>query len=286
MRFAQREGEQHLLQQRVYVVRRHGLRVEGDDRRVVFSLERGAQLLRFRIVRVRAVEDDRKRLAQLLQFAHDALLGLGVDGPRDIRDAAVRRDDKADRAVIGDHLARADFRGFFKGNVVVEPRRVHHARHVVLLRAQHALDQIPYAVHQAHARLLVRYGDLGRLVGHKLGLRGHDRLARTAYRQRVHSAGALVGVVLQGQHHLLHKPRDEGRFASAHGADDADVDFSVRPLRHIAVEIKALRVFPRLQNPSPPFHPEHMTGGGEKSPRAGEKAPVRTRVCIFYDNML
>ena len=150
--------------------------------------------------------------------------------------------------MVRNDLAGADFRGVLKGDVLVKPGGMHHARDIVFLRAQHALDQIAHAVHQPHACLRVPHGHLRRLVRHKLGLRGHDGAARPAHRQRVHRAGALVRVVLQGQNHLLHKARDKRGFAGSHRADHADVDVSARAVRDIPVQIERRRLLLCLQS--------------------------------------
>ena len=233
----ERELKEHAFQQRVYVLLAHVHHVQGHHRHRVLLFQALAQAAGFRVLRVRGVEQHHKGLFQRLQFPDDALLGVQIGGTGNIGDAAVGEHDHADGGVLADDLAGADLRGLFKGDVVVEPGRAHHARLPVLVKAQYAVDEVAHAIHQPHAeRGLVAQLYFHSLVGHEFRLRGHDRPARAALGQFVLRplAAMLAGQVRK--HKQLHEALDERRLAGAHGADDAQVDISLASTGDVPIQ--------------------------------------------------
>ena len=200
--------------------------------------ERVAQAQGFLAIGHARVDDDHKGLAQRVQFPHNALFSFRVGRARHFCDGTVGGHDHAQRRVLSDDFARAQFRGLLKGNVVIEPGRAHHAGVLAFVQAQHAADQVAYAVYQAHfdGRLIAQ-GDFRRLVGHKFGLRRHDGASRAAHGQFIDCAFAAVFALHVREHEQLHKTLDKGGFSGAHGPDYADVYVAVAPKRDIAIQI-------------------------------------------------
>ena len=60
--------------------------------------------------RIGRVEQDEKRLADVLQLCNDARFCRGIVLPRELGHAAVGRDDNAARRVLADNIARSLFR--------------------------------------------------------------------------------------------------------------------------------------------------------------------------------
>ncbi len=109
---------------------------------------------------------------------------------------------------------------------MVVPRRCDHAGTVaVFVLTVCAGDHVSHAVDEPHgaARALIEL-DVDGLLRDELRLGGHHRAAAAALRQLILGALAAVDIVDVRDHLRFHEALDEGRFAGAHRADDADVN--------------------------------------------------------------
>ena len=125
--FREREFKEQAFEQVVKVVDRHVFHIHGGHGHAVFFAERVAQAQGFIAIGHARVDDDHKGLAQRVQFPHNALFGFRVGRARHFCDGTVGGHDHAQRRVLSDDFARAQFRGLLKGDVVIEPGRAHHA---------------------------------------------------------------------------------------------------------------------------------------------------------------
>ena len=188
-------------------------------------------------LRMRGIEQHRKRLAQLLQFRNRARLGARIRIARQIQYASVRGHHHADRGMILDHAARAGFRRFIEGNRPIRPRRGHHPRFAVFIRAQRAVHHIAHAIHQPHARAAgIGQRERSRLVRHKANLIRHHHAPVPALRQFIPHSIQIAAAFNAGQNHKLHEPPDEARFARSHRTDDADVNIAIASARYVPIK--------------------------------------------------
>ena len=110
--------------------------VDRQHRHAVALLHLFGQLLRLGAAGALAVEQHGKRLLQLLQFADDPLLGLGVLLAGDVADRAVGGHHQPDGGVLLDDLLGADLGGHVEGDLLLKPGGHHHARLLVFDIAQ------------------------------------------------------------------------------------------------------------------------------------------------------
>ena len=202
----------------------------------VLLLDLGRERRRPRAARLRGVQHHDEGLADLLQLADDALLGLLIVRARDLRDAPVRRHDDADGRVVGDDLARADLRRLGHGDLVVEPRRHDHARREILKLPHRAGHHIAHAVDQPHGkRRAAVQTDLDGLFGDELRLGGHDGAARAALRQLILRAVAAVGIFDMRDDLRLHETLDKRGFSCPNRTDNADIHAASCPGGHVLI---------------------------------------------------
>ena len=175
--------------------------------------------------RIGRVEQDEKRLADVLQLCNDARFCRGIVLPRELGHAAVGRDDNADRRVLADNFARSLFRRHAHGDLVIVPRRCDQTLFPVFVLTVCAGDHISNAVDQPHggAHGSIQL-DRDGILRDKLRLSCHDRPAGSALRQLV--ARTLPHVIIGNirKHERFHEAFDEGRFPGAYRADNADVN--------------------------------------------------------------
>ena len=207
----------------------------------VFFRKLRAERLCIGALRVYRVQDHDERLALRLDVGDHALLRHDVILARNAGHRSVRRHDDADGRMIRDDLFRADLRRRLKRNILVEPRRAHHARRFVFHHSHRAGDHIAHAVDQPDldVRIFAEAHDR-RLVRDKMRLRRHDRASRTRLRRLVKRALFVVLVFHRRQHELLHKAFDKRRLSRSHRPDDAEIDVAARPLRNVAVYVISL----------------------------------------------
>ena len=204
--------------------------------------------LRFRGVRVGAVEQDDKGLAQRFQLLHDPLFGGKIVFPRDLADGAVGGDDDADGGVIPDDLAGAGLGGKVKGDLFLKPGAFDHAGLFVLLVAHGPLHHIPHAVDEADAALTAALQlEWDGVLRDELRLGRHDGAPRRRLGQFVPCTEAGI-VLLDGrQHQLLHELLDEGALAGAHRAHHSDQDLAAGACTDLAAD-RGFQTFLLFQN--------------------------------------
>ena len=88
--------------------------------------------------------------------------------------------------------------------------------------------------------------DSGRLLGNKLGLRGHDGLAGRALGQLIPAQIAQVLILHCREHQQFHEPLYEGRFACADRPYYAYVNLSACSRLNILVYIKIVHKYTPL----------------------------------------
>ena len=188
----------------------HAQAVDAHNADAEARLQRRAELLRALAVRLLGIDEHDKRLSGGLHVGDGALLGVDIILARDVGDGAVSRHDDADGAVILHDLLCAKLRGLRHGDLCFKPRRRHHARRAVLVRADGARDHIADRVDQPdrETALSVR-ADLDGLLGYEFRLRRHNGLAGAALRQLILGAFTPIDVFYVGQDELLHKPLDK-----------------------------------------------------------------------------
>ncbi len=248
----QQHGFQHLLHVRAL----HVLHAHQHDRHAIRLLQISTQRLRIGAVRHSGIEDDDERLAQRFQLADDAVFRLDVGAARQFGDCTVRRHDDADGRVVSHHLARTDFRRLFEGNIMVIPRRMHHAAAGFVHRTECAAHHVAHAVHQPDAhRGVVAQADRDGLAGHKLRLRRHDGSARPALRQLIRNALFARAFGDFGHHQQFHQAADKGAFARPHRPYNAQIHVAVGALGNIAIQIKrrAFHFCPSSASLAPPY---------------------------------
>ena len=181
-------------------------------------------------VRFFAVQKHDKRLSQLFQLMDGLLLRRYVRFPGDFPERAVGRHNDADRRMVGDDLLCAQLCRLGERDFVIEPGRLYQTLLVVFDVAGCAFYHIADAVDQAYLGLqavLQPYDS--RFLGHKLGLRGHDRLAGRTLRQLIPRALHAVNVLHIRQNHQIDEALYKRRFSCAHRPHDSDIDFAAAP---------------------------------------------------------
>ena len=163
------------------------------------------------------VEQNHKGLPQGLELGDDPLLRLQIVLPGDVGDGAVGGDDDAHGGVLLDDLPGADLRRLRHGDLVVHPGGHHHPGRSVLKLPHSPPDHVAHAVDQPH-----REGDaplqghVHRLLGHELGLRGHDGPAAAGLGQLVDGPLPAVDVFNVGDYAGLHESLDERALSRPH----------------------------------------------------------------------
>ena len=175
--------------------------------------------------RISRVEQDEKRLADVLQLCNDARFRCGIVLPRKLGHAAIGRDDDADRRVFADNFACPLFRRCAYGDLMIVPRRRDQTLFPIFVLTVCAGDHIADTVDQphggAHGRVQL---DRDGILWDKLRFCGHDRPAGAALRQLVACALPHIFIGDIRQYERFHESFDEGRFPGAHRADNADVN--------------------------------------------------------------
>ena len=208
----------------------------GPHGSVVFFLHGHGKRKRFCVVGVCAVQDDYEGFSLLFQFTDNPFLCLHVILAANLGDAAVRRQNNTDGRMLRDDLSRADFRSFFKGDVMIMPRRAHHARHVVFNVSNRTRNHITNAIYHADSdRCRVADFQLRSFVRDELWLRCHDGPSCSALRQLICQAFLRMRILHPRQYEEIHETFDKGRFSRPDGADHTNIDISIRSFRDIAV---------------------------------------------------
>jgi len=231
-----RELIQQLREDSEDLLHRHRQAVDTDRMDAVLLRKLLTERLRGLPVRLLRVHQHEERLPCCLHVSDGPLLRLHIILTRNVRDRSVGRQDDPDAAVLLHDLLCAKLCCLRHGDWLLEPRRRHHARRAVLLRAHRAIHHVPDRVNEPHRKpaLAVRT-DLHGLLRHKFRLRGHDGLSRAALRQLILRTLAPVDIFNIRQHQLLHKPLDKRGFSRPHRTHHADINAAVRALRDLLI---------------------------------------------------
>ena len=140
--------------------------------------------------------------------------------------------------MLPDHQGGPLLRRLGHGHLVVEPGGGHQALLAVLGLAGGAGDHVAHAVHQPDGELAVfPQGDADRLLGHELGLGGHDAAAGAALRQLIPSPLAHIAVLDPGDHQGLHKTLDKGGLSGPDRAHHAQHAGSAGPAAELLIDL-------------------------------------------------
>ena len=247
-----RELIQHLLQDGVQCGGIQVQTADGQHAAAIALLQLGRQGPGLRGVRVGAVEEDDKGLAQRFQLLHHPLLRREVAFPGDLADGAIRRDHDADGGVVGDDLAGTRFCRQVKGDLLLKPGALDHPGLVILLVAHGPLHHVAHTVDEAYPALApalqcqrhCRFRD-------ELGLGSHDGTPRRRLGQLIPGAEA-GGLRPHGrQHQLLHKPLDECTLPCPHRPHHPDEDVAARPCTDLPADRILLQHFLLFQSALP-----------------------------------
>lgn len=192
---------------------------------IVLFLQLGSQCLCSLPRRIGRVEQDEKRLSDVLQLCDDTRFRRGIVLPRELSHAAIGRDDNTDRRMLADDFSRPLFRCCAHGDLMIVPRRRDQALFPVFVLTVRAGNHVSNAVDQAHGGAHGRVQlDRDGIFRDELRFCGHDRPAGAALRQLVACALPHIFIGDIRQHERFHESFDEGRFPGAHRADNADVN--------------------------------------------------------------
>ena len=143
--------------------------------------------------------------------------------------------------MVGDDLFRSELSRLFKGHFFLRPRGFNHSRGVLLAVAEGAVHDISHAVNHPDLKGDVSAQiNVGRLLGNKLRLGRHNRLACRRLRKLVNGSAVYALVADIRQDNQVHKPLDKGRFSCADGADHPDIDVAVGTARNILINVSFL----------------------------------------------
>ena len=174
---------------------------------------------------VLAVQQDDKRLSQLLQFPDHPLLRFQIILSGNVGNAAVCGDDDANGGMLRDDLPGADLRRLRHGDRMIVPRRCDHPGLIILRLAQGPPDHVAHTVDKPDGKGRAPLQlDLGRLLRHELRFRRHHRAAGAALGQLISGPLPAVHIVNIGNDLCLHEPLDKGGFPCPHRPYHTDID--------------------------------------------------------------
>ena len=233
-----REREQYLADYGAYILLAKIKTVHGHYLCVIALGKFARKFFSLGGIGILRVEYDHKRLSEFTQFIYDTLLALLVLTSRNVRNRAVRGDNKAYRGVLGYHLLRTDLGSHIKRNFLIKPRCHDHSRLFVFYVAYRAWNDIAHAVDKANIeRSSAAEVNSNSLLGNEFRLCGHDSLSRRRLRKFVKGAFTHRIRLDIRNNERLHEFLDKRRLSRADRADYAYVNIAVCALGDVAVNI-------------------------------------------------
>ena len=215
--------------------------VHAHAARAVFLADRSAKRSGTLRARVGAVENNGERLSDLLQLADHTLLRRDIILAGYLADRTVARDDKPDGGMLGDYLIGSLLRRFGQRDLVIEPRRCHHALHAVLKLPGSALDHIANTVDEPHGKVgLLAQTDRYGFLRNEFRLGGHDGAPRSRLRQFVPRPCFHCLILQPRQNHQFHKLFNESALPGAHRANHTNIDIASGAAGNVSIQASGL----------------------------------------------